>query len=181
MKDGTKLGFTDHNKEFDFLQVMCRPESGFIPDNNKVQGILSSDISGDDIRSGRLGEARLESYRVNWTEPTQFISIAIGYVGEIRQKGDEFELEWLDQASQLERSTGRVFSRLCDAEFGDVRCGLNAADFPEGTICPRTFTACQEQFSNQVNFRGFPYILGDDALLAAPLDGEIRDGSSRYQ
>lgn len=98
----------------------------------------------------------------------------------IRQRGQAFEAEWTGEAAKLNRSFGRVYSKICDAEFGDERCGLNAADFPDGTSCPRSLEACREQFDNVMNYRGFPYLLGDDALQAAPQITERRDGSSRY-
>jgi len=61
------------------------------------------------------------------------------------------------------------------------RMGLNADNFPSGTVCPRSFSACRDRFNNALNFRGFPYLLGDDALTAAPRESEIRDGGSRYE
>ena len=131
------------------------------------------------FRQAGLDGARIESFRVNWTNTAEYVPMASGYVGDIRQQGGVYEAEWLGEASRLERSTGRVFARLCDAEFGDARCGLDPDDFPEGTACPRTFDACG-QFGNRINFRGFPYLLGDDALIAAPQEGEVRDGGSRY-
>ena len=180
LKDGAQLGFTDHNRGLNFQGVSCRSESGFTQKTTGVCGVLSSDITAADIRAGKLVESRLQSYRVNWTNPNEYVPIATGHIGEVTQKGESFELEWQGQATRLDRSTGRVFSRTCDAEFGDARCGLNPADFPEGTICPRTFTACRDQFSNTLNFRGFPYLIGDDAMAAAPLAGALRDGGSRY-
>ena len=116
----------------------------------------------------------------NWREPEQRVHMSTGRLGSIRQNGETFEAEWTGQSVLLGRSVGRVFSKLFDAELGDNRCGLNIDDFPEGTICPRTFQACRNQFNNVLNYRGFPFLLGDDALQAAPQIGARRDGSSRY-
>ena len=93
---------------------------------------------------------------------------------------NHFEVEMIGRTAQLDRTTGRVFSGYCDAEFGDIRCGLNVEDFPEGTVCQRTYAAC-EGFANKLNFRGFPYLLGDDALTRGPQEGELLDGGSRYK
>ena len=191
--DGTVLGFTDHDRNLEVDGIHYEGSSGLTPsevdkrlgfsiDNGAVQGALSSEqISADDINSGLYENAKIDAYRVNWEDPSQSVHMSTGRLGSIRQKGEAFEAEWTGESVLLGRSVGRVFSKICDAEFEDARCGLDAADFPEGTICPRTLTACRNQFNNVLNYRGFPYLLGDDALQAAPQLGERRDGSSRYQ
>lgn len=46
--------------------------------------------------------------------------------------------------------------------------------------CDKRFETCRSKFANQVNFRGFPHIPGNDFLIAAPQrnDGK-QDGSSQ--
>ena len=187
------MGFTDHDRSLEINGINYEASSGLTPsevdkrlgfsiDNGAVQGALTStQISAEDIASGFYENAVIESLRVNWNDTSQIVKMSRGRLGSIRQKGEAFEAEWTGESVLLDRSVGRVFSKACDAEFGDARCGLNADDFPEGTICPRTLTACRDQFENVLNYRGFPYLLGDDALQAAPQLGELRDGSSRYQ
>jgi len=154
---------------------------GFAVDNGSVDGVLSDDrITAQDIRDGLYAGARLECARVNWAQTDQRVVLRCGYVGDITLQGDNYQLEWIGEASRLNRSQGRVFSRQCDAEFGDTRCGLNLSDFQDGTQCDRRFSTCRDRFQNTDNFRGFPYILGDDVLTAGSLEGELRDGSSRY-
>jgi uncharacterized phage protein (TIGR02218 family) len=46
--------------------------------------------------------------------------------------------------------------------------------------CDRSFATCQAKFANAVNFRGFPYMIGDDAALAAVASSTPLDGGSRY-
>jgi uncharacterized phage protein (TIGR02218 family) len=46
--------------------------------------------------------------------------------------------------------------------------------------CDKQFTTCKGKFSNAVNFRGFPFMPGNDAVLAAPAAGQPMDGGSRY-
>jgi len=192
-RDGMVLGFTDHDRPLDVDGVSYEAASsltsgesdhrlGFAANNGAVQGILNSArITAADIKSGLYEQAAIDSYRVNWRAPEQIVHMASGLLGSIRQSGETFEAEWVGKSVLLERSIGRVFSKLCDAEFGDQRCGLNVADFPQGTICPRTHQACQAQFNNILNFRGFPFLLGDDALQTAPHVSELRDGGSRYK
>lgn len=192
LRDDSQLGFTDHDRVLEVKGVSCLPQSGFTAENAngragldpseaEVAGILDdARITAADIRSGRFDGARIDHHRVNWAKASQYVHMATGLIGEIKQKGAAFEAQWRGEASLLERSAGRVFSRLCDAEFGDTRCGINKAAYPDGTVCARTILACREQFSNSLNFRGFPYLLGDDALVAVPQEGEPRDGGSRF-
>ena len=154
--------------------------SGLSIDSGGIRTSLTlPNISAQDIRDGILDGAQLSEFRHDWRSgETEFI--AKGRIGEVSFSGDEISVEWLGQASLLDQSTGRVFSRQCDASFGDARCGLNRADFADGTVCPRSFAACETQFANTANFRGFPYLLGDDVLQAGVRETDIRDGSSRY-
>lgn len=46
--------------------------------------------------------------------------------------------------------------------------------------CDKQFSTCKARFGNAVNFRGFPFMPGNDAVLAAPQAGAVLDGSSRY-
>ena len=45
--------------------------------------------------------------------------------------------------------------------------------------CDKQFATCRQKFSNQLNFRGFPHIPGDDfALTYARRDDPHNDGKS---
>jgi len=189
--DGTVLGFTDHDNNLTVSGVVYQAASGLSPadidsrlgfalDNSSAQGLLSSDVIMDaDIRAGKFDGAVVEISRMNWMNTSESGTIWRGKLGDITMKDGLFEAELVGQAAVLERATGRVFSRSCDASFGDSRCGLNAGDFPSGTTCPHTYEACR-QFHNAENFRGFPYLIGEDAVYAGPRDGDKKDGSSRY-
>lgn len=191
-RDETTFGFTNHDRDLFIDGVTYSASSGvsagavdsrlgFAVDSGSVAGVLSDDrITPADITAGLYTGATLSMAVVNWQAPQQMMPLATGFIGQIKQTGEAFELEWLGEGAWLDRSQGRVFSRQCDAEFGDSRCGINAADYPEGTVCPRSYLACHTQFSNTRNFRGFPYLLGDDALVAAPQDSDVRDGGSRF-
>ena len=155
--------------------------AGLAVDSGGIQThLIAPNLSAEDIRGGALDGAQLSQYRHDWRSGETTL-LSKGRVGEVSLSGENISIEWLGQASLLDRSTGRVFSRQCDASFGDARCGLDRTDFPDGTVCPRSFTACRDQFANTLNFRGFPYLLGDDALAAGLRDIDPRDGSSRFR
>lgn len=185
------LYFTDHDEVITFEDQSYLPQNsaqaaqadlsaGLSIDSGGIRTSLSgSDITPQDIRDGALDGAQFFHYQQDWRSGATKLLFK-GRVGEVSFKGGEILIEWLGQASLLDQTIGRVFSRQCDASFGDTRCGLNIANYPQGTTCPRTHTACRDIFSNTNNFRGFPYLLGDDALQAGVTDNDLRDGSSRY-
>ena len=48
--------------------------------------------------------------------------------------------------------------------------------------CDKTFGTCKLKFSNQINFRGFPHIPGNDFIIKSPnQDDSSQDGSSQNQ
>jgi len=191
--DNQSFGFTDHDRtlvidglDYQAMSGMSGGDIdgslGFSIDNGHVKSVLSdARISADDINAGLYDSATLSCDVINWQDPSQRQALSRGQLGQITQQNNYFEAEWIGEGAKLDRTQGRVFSCMCDASFGDARCGLNAADFADGITCPRSYQACKEIFDNLINFRGFPYLIGDDALTAAPLETDRRDGGSRYQ
>jgi len=46
--------------------------------------------------------------------------------------------------------------------------------------CDKQFATCRTKFANGINFRGFPYMPGNDVALSAPTQSQPLDGGSRY-
>jgi uncharacterized phage protein (TIGR02218 family) len=46
--------------------------------------------------------------------------------------------------------------------------------------CDKQFSTCKTKFANEVNFRGFPYMPGNDAVTSYPTTDQTLDGGSRY-
>jgi uncharacterized phage protein (TIGR02218 family) len=46
--------------------------------------------------------------------------------------------------------------------------------------CDKQFRTCKAKFANAANFRGFPYMPGNDAVLSYPAANQTLDGGSRY-
>lgn len=191
LSSGNSLFLTDHDETIYYGGNPYIPQhsadaglsdmqTGLSVDSGGIRTILVfPDIAAEDIRGGILDDAQLSQFRHDWRSGETTL-LSKGRVGEVSFSGSDITLEWVGQASLLDRTTGRVFSRQCDASFGDTRCGLRLSDFASGTICARSFTACRDQFNNTENFRGFPYLLGDDILQAGVSESDVRDGSSRY-
>ena len=179
--DGVVIGVTDHDRRLTVEGVTYEPggalsageftaSTGLQPGQAAAQGALSSEaISEEDLRAGLWDGARVDVYRVDWERPEFFVHIWSGRLTEITHGALGFEAELVSLKADFERPVGRIFSRRCDAVLGDKRCGVNLDD-PQfsGLKCDQRFETCKALFANVDNFRGFPHMPGNDAVLAGP-------------
>tara|TARA_R110002051_G_scaffold308629_5_gene380741 strand:- start:47475 stop:48119 length:645 start_codon:yes stop_codon:yes gene_type:complete len=189
--DTAVFGFTDHDRDLVFDGHTYRAGSGFggadieaalglAPAQADLAGALDDAVLTEaDLAAGLWGAARVECWRVDWTDTDLRVLVSVGELGEVRRRDGRFEAELLGLAHRLERVTGRVFTRRCDASLGDARCGVSPdhPDFASG--CDRRFATCRARFANIINFRGFPHMVGNDVLQASAASEAIRDGGSR--
>lgn len=134
-RDGEVFAFTDHDWPLSFDDVVAEPAAGLVAgaiekslglsvDTASVSGALSSDaITEHDIARGLWDGARVDLYRVDWSDPTQRVHLFAGRLGEVRRGAQAFEAELRGLQAALNVPVGRVFSRFCDADLGDARCG----------------------------------------------------------
>lgn len=138
--DGQVFGFTDHDGPLSFDGLTCEPgaglspgamraETGFAPARAAAFGALNSDaITAADLDNGLWDGAKVEIFRVDWSDPVLRFRAATGEIGAITRSETGFEAEVEGLTARLNRRIGRVFSRACDAELGDARCGVALAD-----------------------------------------------------
>jgi uncharacterized phage protein (TIGR02218 family) len=138
-RDGQVFGFTDHDNALDFGGVRCESVTGLTTgviekslglsvDTASLSGALSSAaITDSDLTRGLWDGARVDLYRVDWTTPTLSVHLFAGRIGEVRRGAHAFEAELRGLQAGLSVPVGRVFSRFCDADLGDQRCGKNLA------------------------------------------------------
>jgi len=189
--DAAVFGFTDHDRDLEFDGLLYRAGSGFgaagaeaalglAPSQTDLAGALDDEVLTEaDLAAGLWGGARVECWRVDWSDPGLRVLVSTGELGEVHRQDGRFEAELLGLAHRLERQTGRVFTRRCDAVLGAARCGV-PPEHPEfATGCDQHLSTCRERFSNTVNFRGFPHMVGNDVLQASAASEAIRDGGSR--
>ncbi|WP_291844065.1 DUF2163 domain-containing protein [Maricaulis sp.] len=191
-RDGARFGFTDHDHDLVLDGVTCHAATGFggdmlaaetglAPDQAGLVGALDDAVlRAEDLEAGLWSGARVESWRVDWSaDPPPGVKTGQGELGEIRAVDGRFQAELLGLSHRLSRVTGRVFARRCDADLGDARCGV-AEDHPGfAGGCDKAFSTCRDRFANTLNFRGFPYMVGNDLLQASPASEAVRDGGSR--
>jgi uncharacterized phage protein (TIGR02218 family) len=135
-RDGEIFGFTDHDRTLDIDGVAYEPASGFAPgviekalglavDSAGAAGALSSEaIEAEELAKGLWDGARVDIWRVDWSEPALKAHLFAGRIGEVRRGALAFEAELRGLQAPLNTPVGRVYSRFCDADLGDARCGV---------------------------------------------------------
>lgn len=158
--DAAVLGFTDHDRTLAFDGVTYEPETGldasedtsatgFAVGGLEATGALSSDrLDAGDLAAGLYDNAEVAVFLVNWTTPAERHLLRVGHIGEVTREDGAFRAEIRGLAAALDQPNGRVFRPACDADLGDVRCGVDLDDPAyrgEGTIVAadgrRRFTA----------------------------------------
>lgn len=136
-RDGTVLGFTDHDLALVFGGTEYRPAHGLDGgegvaklggqvDTSEVLGVLHSDaIREEDILLGRYDGAKVETWRVNWRNPQERDLLQHDTIGEIVREDGVFRAELRSPMQALNVRSGRIYHSLCDARLGDGRCGVD--------------------------------------------------------
>ncbi len=133
-RDGVALGFTDHDRDLMVDGVACRAGTGFAAseastrfdlsvDGAEISGALDdATLSEADLAAGRFDAAGIESWLVDWSEPSLRVLTARGRLGEVRREGAAFTAELRGLADLLSQESGRLYTARCGADLGDGRC-----------------------------------------------------------
>lgn len=139
-RDGAVFGATDHDATIVFDGVAYAPVAGLelvslesncglAPGRAAGRGALSLDFIADgDLDAGLWDGARVDVLRVDWRVIEHRIIVWSGVLSEIVRSGGGYSAELVSLKASLERSVGRVYSRRCDADVGDARCGVDLSD-----------------------------------------------------
>ena len=135
-RDGTVLGFTDHDEDLSFAGTLYEAAAGFTAssvssssslavDNLDVLGALASSYLTDaDLAAGLFDNAQIEIWRLNWQDTDQRVLLRKGNLGEVHRGRGSFTAEVRGLSHRLNQPTGRIFQYACDADLGDTRCGV---------------------------------------------------------
>ena len=138
-RDGTVLGFTDHDRPLTFDGTTFEAASGLSSSEDvamaglgiggrEVSGALTSAaVSEDDIAGGLYDGASIEIFQVDWRDPTDRVRVRVGTLGEVIEEDGAFRAEVRSLAAALDQPRGRLYQHRCDADLGDARCGVNLA------------------------------------------------------
>lgn len=141
-QDGELFTFTDHDN---FVMVDGQtyiPNGGYNAstiksdgelsvDNLEVTGYLGSDlITEADLSNGLWDYAAVKIGCVDWKHPEYGVDWQRnGWLGEVSTQGQVYTAELRGVMQRLQQKIGRVYSPLCDAQFGDARCGKNISAY----------------------------------------------------
>jgi uncharacterized phage protein (TIGR02218 family) len=81
------------------------------------------------------------------------------------------------EVSAHQLQAGEAVLELLDAPGAVLTPG---AGFSVYAGCDKRHETCRVKFANVINFRGFPHMPGNDALMAGPISGQAYDGGSRW-
>lgn len=136
-RDGTVLGFTEHDADLTVDGTRFLAASGFSASdaetalglaapNGDVAGAFSTDALRDtDLERGLYDGARVEILLVNWAAPSQVLLEHVREIGEVARTENSFRAELRGLSARLDQPTGRVLGRRCDARLGEGRCGVD--------------------------------------------------------
>ncbi|HXO68530.1 MAG TPA: DUF2163 domain-containing protein [Bradyrhizobium sp.] len=136
-RDGVVLGFTDHDRDLVVGGVTFRAGTGFSSseaasrfdlsvDGAEISGALADDSLTDaDLAAGRYDAAQVETWLVDWSDPSLNVLTARGTLGEVRREGQAFVAELRGLADLLSQESGRLYTARCGADLGDARCKVD--------------------------------------------------------
>ncbi len=136
-RDGTSIGFTDHDRDLSFGGVAFKANSGLTAqalaqstglsvDNSEAIGALSDlSVTEADILTGRFDGAEVKAWLVNWADPAERLMQFRGTLGEMVRAGGAFRAELRGLAEAMNQPHGRVYQRDCAAVLGDEACGFD--------------------------------------------------------
>jgi len=139
-RDGVVQGFTDHDCDLAVNGVVCRAGTGLAAseaaqrfdlsvDGAEISGALSdATLSEADLAAGRYDAASVESWLVDWSDPSLTLLTARSRLGEVRREGQAFTAELRGLADGLSQESGRLYTAHCGADLGDARCQVNLGD-----------------------------------------------------
>lgn len=137
--DGVVLGFTDHDREVVFEGRAFSAMTGVSASGDvtkaglgvgglEIAGALSSaGLDAGDLDDGVYDDATMELFIVNWQAPDQRVLLRRGTLGEVTRADGAFSAEVRGPMQALETVRGRVYTKACDADLGDGRCGVDLA------------------------------------------------------
>lgn len=139
-RDGVTLGFTTHDADLWFGDLLHRAAPGMLPsairssadlepDSAEVDGALTHDaISEADLMAGRYDAARIMVGLVDW-ESGETLLLYQGTIGEVSQDGGKFTASLRSHKADLQIDPIPRTSPTCRARFCGPGCGLSAGRF----------------------------------------------------
>jgi uncharacterized phage protein (TIGR02218 family) len=176
LKDGTVLGFTDHDLVLDFDlgdgvgSVSYRPDQGMQISNIQTGAGLDAGnfevtfpvvlsprpFTREAVAGGRFNRCEARLFEVIWSNiAAGGRKVMFGNAGEWRIEGDKAIAEVRDQRDRLNQTVGRQIQNQCDADYADqVECFATATEITGTVVTGATATQLT------VSYSGGPYADG---------------------
>lgn len=134
--DGDQYGFTDHPESLTIDGITYYGARGFertateataqlSPDNHLLKGIISTDVTAEDIQGRKFHGAQVYHFSVNYNDPAGGKDRhGYGYIGDIKLRGKVWEAEFTSLSVLLEREIVETRSPYCRVALGSERCGV---------------------------------------------------------
>lgn len=135
-RDAVVQGFTDHDEDVVLDGLTCRAGTGLTGSEatarlglavggSEISGALADDaLTEADLAAGRYDAATVEIFLVDWSDPSLFVLMSKGFIGEVRREGTAFAAEMRGLSDRLNQESGRRYTASCAADLGDSRCGI---------------------------------------------------------
>ena len=139
-RDGVVQGFTDHDLDIVIDGVVYRAGTGFTAseassrfdlsvDGAEISGALADEsLSDADLAAGRYDAAEVETWLVDWSDPSLRLLTARSTLGEVKREGQAFSAELRGLADLLSQASGRLYTAKCGADLGDARCRVDLSN-----------------------------------------------------
>lgn len=136
-RDGEVLGFTDHDNDLEFEDIVfvartgltaraLQQSTGLAVDNSEATGALTdAAVREEDILAGLYDGAEVTAFQVNWEKVAERSILFRGTFGEIVRAEGAFRVELRGLTEVLNRPIGHVFHAECSAALGDGRCTVD--------------------------------------------------------
>lgn len=199
-RDGTVFGFTDHDVDLTFDDIIFSAGTGLTAksleqttglsiDNTEAMGALSdASVTEADILAGRFDGAAVQAWLVNWQNTDERVLQFNGTIGEITRSAGAFEAELRGLTEALNQPQGKVYQTLCGAILGDAKCKFDvtaAGYFEERAVEAveggRVFTFDDfDDFADRWFERGrFEVLTGTAAGLVGYIKNDQLSGTAR--
>lgn len=136
--DGEIFGVTSHDRPIEYLGLVYQTgaaaphlativrSAGINVDNSEFHGAISDVVQYDDIEAGDWNSARVEIWRVNYSDLSQGHEVmGVGELGQFAHDGTGYKAEFTGRTHKLGRIISRAYLPSCDADLGDARCGVD--------------------------------------------------------
>ncbi|MGE0294962.1 MAG: DUF2163 domain-containing protein, partial [Hyphomonadaceae bacterium] len=136
-RDGTIMGFTDHDADLvvsgvtyaaatGYTRTAIKSSADFAVDNLDLEGIISSAaVTEQDLRAGLYYGAEVLVMACNYASiASGTVTLRRGWIGQITVRNGTYVAELRGLTDRLQQTIGRVYGRDCGADLGDTRCGV---------------------------------------------------------